>query len=115
MTPTTWILLAVFAAFLVGKTIKGRMASKRAAEVMQTGAVVLDVRSAGEWEQGHHPDAIHIPLDELKARMKDVGPTNTPVIVYCHSGGRAMVAARMLRRAGYQDVINAGSLRNVPR
>jgi phage shock protein E len=115
MTPRTWILLAVVAAFLIGKTIKGRMAHKRAAEVMQTGAVVLDVRTAGEWQHGHHPDARHIPLDELQSRLSEIGPTTTPVVVYCHSGGRAMVAARMLRSAGYQDVINAGSLRNVPK
>lgn len=115
MNTRTWILLAVVALFLIGKTIKGRMAHKRAAEIMQQGAVVLDVRSAGEWQHGHHPDAVHIPLDELERRLDDVGPTGTPVVVYCHSGARAMVAARALRKAGYENVVNAGSLRNVPR
>lgn len=115
MSPTTWILLAVIAVFLVGKVLKGKMAHSQAADLMrQGGAVVLDVRSAGEWEQGHHADAVHIPLDQLEQRLDDVGPTSTPVVVYCHSGARAMVAARVLRKAGYTTVINAGSLGNVP-
>lgn len=64
------------------------------------GATVLDVRQTGEYEDGHIPGAVNIPLHELEARMGEVpdGP-DVEVWVHCGSGYRASVAASMLDAA----------------
>jgi len=63
-------------------------------------ATILDVRRQSEWDAGAIPDAMHIPLAELRVRMSEI-PRNRPVIVYCHSGQRSYVACRLLAQHGY--------------
>lgn len=73
----------------------------------QAGAFVLDVRQPDEYEAGHVPGAVLVPLDELGARQ-DVLPTDQPLLVICKSGGRSMTAATALRQAGYDATNVAG-------
>ncbi|MEU6024543.1 rhodanese-like domain-containing protein [Micromonospora sp. NPDC048871] len=65
--------------------------------------VVLDVRNAGEREQGAVEGSLHIPLAELTRRLDEV-PTDRPVVVHCAGGYRSSVAASLLRSAGRADV-----------
>ncbi|MEV4466215.1 rhodanese-like domain-containing protein [Micromonospora echinofusca] len=65
--------------------------------------VVLDVRNAGEREQGAVAGSLHIPLAELTRRVDEV-PTDRPVVVHCAGGYRSSVAASLLRDAGRADV-----------
>lgn len=65
--------------------------------------VVLDVRNAGEREQGAVAGSLHIPLAELTRRVDEV-PTDRPVVVHCAGGYRSSVAASLLRNAGRADV-----------
>ena len=65
--------------------------------------VVLDVRNAGEREQGAVDGSLHIPLAELTRRVDEV-PTDRPVVVHCAGGYRSSVAASLLRNAGRPDV-----------
>lgn len=81
-------------------------------EKLKSGAVVLDVRSAGEFRGGAYPGAKNIPLQELSRRMGEL-PPNKPIVVYCASGARSGMAARMLAKAG-RDVVNAGGLGQMP-
>lgn len=68
-------------------------------------AVILDVRSAEEFDRGHVPNAIHIPYDELPSRLGELGEdTETPVVVYCESGKRADIAGATLLEAGWTNV-----------
>ncbi len=67
------------------------------------GAFLLDVRRDDEWEAGHAPDAVHIPLAELPDRAGEV-PRGTPVVAVCHAGGRSARATAFLQQ-GY-DVTN---------
>jgi rhodanese-related sulfurtransferase len=64
-------------------------------------AYLLDVREADEWEAGHVPGALHIPLGELNARYLEIdrGPA---LYVICRSGNRSAHAARALADAGWQ-------------
>lgn len=64
--------------------------------------VVLDVRLAGEWRQGHLEGAVHVPLPELPRRVAEL-PAGT-VWVHCQSGYRASIAASVLAAAGRQAV-----------
>jgi rhodanese-related sulfurtransferase len=64
-------------------------------------AFLLDVREADEWEAGHVPGALHIPLGELGARYLEIDSAST-LYVICRSGHRSGRAARALAGAGWQ-------------
>lgn len=63
------------------------------------GAMVLDVRTKAEFDRGHLPGAVNIPLQELRARVGEV-PTDRPVLAHCGVGIRSHNAVRILRQAG---------------
>ena len=83
-------------------------AAARAAE----GALLLDVREPHEWDAGHVPGAVHVPLGRLEAYIGFAAPdTARPVMVYCATGVRSLAGARTLQLLGYQDVASvAGGL-----
>jgi hydroxyacylglutathione hydrolase len=66
-------------------------------------AVLLDVRTANEYRAGHLPDAMQLDVGRVAYRSEQV-PTGRPVIVHCQAGGRAAVAAAILRAKGWDDV-----------
>lgn len=71
---------------------------------LDTGAVVLiDVREPGEYEAGHIPGAINIPIRTLAQNLDKI-PTDQPVIVYCASGHRAGMSTSALEILGYSNV-----------
>lgn len=69
--------------------------------------VILDVRDPDEMtgRVPTLPDAIHIPLGELRGRIKEV-PTDRPVVTLCPAGRRSAMAAAILRKSGLTDVAN---------
>lgn len=69
--------------------------------LVEQGALLLDVRTPAEFREGHVPRAVNIPVQELPARLAEVGPRHRPVVVYCRSGGRSASAAQLLTAAGY--------------
>jgi len=75
----------------------------QATRLINDGAVVLDVREAGEYAAGHLPGSRHIPTAEVDKRQAEL-PAGKPVIVVCASGSRAPRAASALRKAGRADV-----------
>jgi rhodanese-related sulfurtransferase len=71
------------------------------------GAVVLDVRNPDEYQLGHVPGAVLIPLDQLVDRQEEI-PTGDPLYVICAVGGRSLTATRALVEAGYEARSVAG-------
>ncbi|HEX3541299.1 MAG TPA: rhodanese-like domain-containing protein [Acidimicrobiales bacterium] len=71
------------------------------------GAAVLDVRNPDEYESGHVPGAVLIPLGELGARQDEI-PDGDPVYVICAMGGRSLQATKAMVDAGYPAVSVAG-------
>jgi hydroxyacylglutathione hydrolase len=65
--------------------------------------LVLDVRSPAEWNAGHLPGSRNLPVGEIDSRLDEL-PRNRPLIVHCQSGGRAAIAASLLRARGFQNV-----------
>jgi NADPH-dependent 2,4-dienoyl-CoA reductase/sulfur reductase-like enzyme/rhodanese-related sulfurtransferase len=62
--------------------------------------LLLDVRTAQEFTQGHIPGAVNVPLDELRARLSEI-PRDREIAVYCQVGQRGYLATRILKQAGY--------------
>ena len=83
-------------------------------EKIKAGAKVVDVRTAEEFNDEHFPDAVNIPVDQVMSRLAEFGDKTKPVVVYCASGSRSAFAARLLKNAGYTDVVNAGGLYDMP-
>jgi rhodanese-related sulfurtransferase len=74
------------------------------------GARLLDVRTREEYAERHARGAMNIPIAELRKRMSELAPRDRPVVVYCHTGVRAGIAAIQLRRAGFTRVYNVGTI-----
>jgi rhodanese-related sulfurtransferase len=73
----------------------------------RAGAAVLDVRNPDEYEAGHVPGAVLIPLPELAERRSEV-PEGNPLYVICAAGGRSLTAAKALAGEGRHVLSVAG-------
>jgi rhodanese-related sulfurtransferase len=70
-------------------------------------SLVLDVRTAEEFSQGHILGARNIPFDELEGRLKEIDRyKDKPIVVSCGTGNRAGTAAGVLRKHGFTNVVN---------
>lgn len=70
--------------------------------------LLVDVRTSGEYERGHVPGAKNVPLDELEARLPELGSKEREVYVVCQSGKRSARASHTLAEAGFHPVDVAG-------
>ena len=70
--------------------------------------VVLDVRDDDEFAAGHIPGSIHIPYGELAERLGEL-PRDRPIAAICSGGKRSGLAASILQREGFEQVIHVGN------
>ncbi|MGO4820936.1 MULTISPECIES: rhodanese-like domain-containing protein [unclassified Flavobacterium] len=77
------------------------------AELVKQGAVILDVRSPGEYKQGHVKGSINAPLNELSKHISKLKKDAT-VITCCASGMRSASAKSILKSNGFNNVYNGG-------
>ncbi len=66
--------------------------------------VVIDIRTPGEWGAGHLGGSVNLPLSQLRERIGEV-PRDRRIAVHCAGGYRSSIAASLLRRRGYRDLI----------
>jgi phage shock protein E len=105
---SNFVFLAIAILFVLYLFIRSKTASKGIAEYLKVGALVIDVRSKQEFDQGHFSRAVLVPIDQFEARLKEIGTDKQkPIIVYCHAGSRAAVAETILKKNGFTKVINA--------
>lgn len=78
-------------------------------------ARLIDVRTPQEYKEGHIPESLNIPLDDLGRIRKKVKDRNTPLYVYCFSGARSRQATGQLEAMGYTRVTNIGGYRQYKR
>lgn len=103
------IVLALAAGVFLLKRM-GLVSPQVARSYLKDGALVVDVRSAGEFKSRHLPGALNLPLDELSDRVaRRVPNKNQVLLLHCLSGTRSGIAKRMLRSMGYGSVFNLGS------
>lgn len=74
------------------------------------GALLVDVRSDWEYEGGHLPNAINIPLEDVAFRLQEFKQAKGPIVLYCRSGNRSGMAVRFLQQSGVQNVYNGGAI-----
>lgn len=87
---------------MVTEIAPAELAARRA-----TGAppLVLDVREGWELNVARIPDVLHIPMNEIPARLSELDK-DREIVVMCRSGGRSMQVAQFLARNGFQSVAN---------
>ena len=74
-------------------------------------ALLIDVRSPGEYASGHVQGAINLPLSRFEQEIGHLAPDKSvPVMMYCLSGGRSGGACRLMQQLGYRQVVNGGSV-----
>ena len=79
------------------------------AELVKNGAIILDVRTKGEFEMGHIKGSVNIPINSLSANIKKLKDKNRPIIACCASGSRSSLAKSVLKNNGFSQVHNGGS------
>lgn len=78
------------------------------AQLVSQGAVILDVRTKGEYVGGHIKGSINVPLDQLNSYYEKLKDKNQPIITCCASGMRSASAKSMLKSKGFTQVYNGG-------
>ncbi|MEG0472346.1 MAG: FAD-dependent oxidoreductase, partial [Solibacillus sp.] len=96
------------AALVATNMMHGRFKQVRVSEVrslVESGAVIIDVREVNEFANGHLKGAKNIPLSEFRERMHEI-PKDVPVYVHCRSAQRSYNAVMALENSGYENVFN---------
>ena len=110
MNWTTLLLATVILAAFLMISKGGQISAKDAAAYLKTGALVIDVRSPGEFHSGHLTNAINIPLDEIATTVPQRWPDKSQVLLlHCQSGMRSGMAKGKLKGLGYTNTFNLGS------
>ena len=78
------------------------------AQLVKEGAIILDVRSRGEFESGHIRGSMNIPVDQLLNNLNKLKDKSKPIITCCASGMRSVSAKNLLKSKGYSEVYNGG-------
>ncbi len=93
---------------------RGRIDLLRLRELLDQGAQLIDVRTVGEFDRGHIPGARNLPVVELSKATGLPTDLQQPLVVYCQSGARSALAARLLRRQGRPHVYDFGPIDRWP-
>ena len=107
----TTVLFAVgLVAIFIWLRGSRQISTHDALEQLKQGALVIDVRTPGEFASGHLANAINLPLDEIEAAIpRRVRDKNQALLLHCQSGVRSGVARKKLIALGYPKAFNLGS------
>jgi DMSO/TMAO reductase YedYZ molybdopterin-dependent catalytic subunit/rhodanese-related sulfurtransferase len=85
------------------------VSARGARALLDAGALLLDVREPEEWQAQHAPDAVLMPMGQVKQRQSEL-PRDRRIVVVCRSGGRSAATAESLRTWGFDAVNLAGGM-----
>ncbi len=89
------------------------ISSEEAKAQVKQGALLLDVRTPGEFSSGHLEGAVNIPVQDLEAKLDAVpAKKDQPIVIYCQSGRRSASAKQLLEKAGFTKVSDLGAMTN---
>ncbi len=104
-----WLTTLMFGLLLSLSVRAEQMVPEVALTKVAQGAMLVDVRTPEEYAEGHLPEAVNIPFEQIAEAFAKQGiAKDTPVVVYCRSGRRSGIAKESLEKAGYQEVYNGG-------
>ena len=119
-----WILLAVMFLTACGQTAENdreaiymNISAEEAKAMMDSeeGYIILDVRTQEEYDQGHIPNAVLLPLDDIEGKAPVVLPDRDQLLlIYCRSGRRSKLAAETLVELGYTNIKEFGGILDWP-
>lgn len=78
-------------------------------ELIEAGAVLVDVREEDEWSAGHAPEALFIPMGQVASRIDEIAG-DAPAVIVCRSGGRSNTVTQLLNANGIDAVNLAGGM-----
>ena len=90
----------------------GNKTSEKVGDLLQRGALIVDVRTPEEYRGGHITESVNIPLNMIPNKVNELKRKNKPIITCCRSGARSGMAADQLRQAGI-EVENGGPWNSV--
>ena len=73
---------------------------------------LIDVRTIEEFESGHVPDTINIPVDQINDIVEIIPNPDSTLLIYCRSGRRTVTAAKALIGLGYKVIFDLGGISN---
>jgi len=79
------------------------------AQLMKEGAMIIDVRTSGEFSYGHIDGSVNIPVDKLVHKIPKLKQHKKPIITCCASGSRSASAKSILQSHGFTNVHNGGA------
>lgn len=106
-----WPLILLISWFAY-RWLRTQNLKKKLPQLKKQGAILLDVRSPGEFQAGHASGSVNIPLQELAQRVQEL-PKEVPIAVACASGTRSGMARLLLKRHGFKAVYNLGNWSNL--
>lgn len=86
-----------------------QVSASDAVPLVEAGAVLLDVREQHEWDAGHAPQAVHIPMSQLQSRAEEI-PGDRTIVCICHVGGRSAVVTNALNEGGWHALNLVGGM-----
>jgi len=107
---TAILIVAAVVAVVFMMKKSGQVCAPDALKYLKNGALVIDVRSPGEFNSGHLARAINLPLDEIETALPGRVPDkNQLLLLHCASGMRSGSARQKLKAMGYTNAFNLGS------
>lgn len=106
------LLMAGCAASAANKSYR-QISGEEAAVMMEveTGYIILDVRTAREFQEGHIPGAVNIPNETIDAaEIPELPDKDQLILVYCRSGNRSKQASEKLAMLGYTNIVEFGGI-----
>lgn len=113
MSSTLWVIYIVALVLVLGfmkMRRSGQVPIKDAQDYMKRGALVIDVRTPGEFNSGHLSQAYNMPVDELEGLVANkIKDKDRLILLHCQTGLRSKKAKDRLEKLGYSKVFDMGS------
>jgi len=110
MNALIWIFLVAGVVVFLGLKKFALVAPAKAGQLLELGAVVIDVRSPEEYRRRHLAGTVNVPMAQLRDEIRRHAPDSAQaVLLHCLSGGRSGMARGILRQMGYHNAHNLGS------
>ena len=94
---------------MTGEGSLQHVSAEEAIALVGDGALIIDVREQWEWDRGHAPTAVLMPMSSFADHVDEL-PTDADILVICHSGARSYTVACALADGGYRAVDVLGGM-----